>query len=145
MRNWKALALGTGITLLLGVGLCFPLKRMAARSQVKRVERDQQRHAARQQLKKIFDKIFIEGERPLGKNSPEGETIPIGEGRDPSGGGRWFVLGASYIWAVQNNGRDDDNWVYNNVITDGPGAIGARVTLEAELADFIRATAAAAR
>ena len=79
-----------------------------------------------------------------GWNTPEGETVPIGKGQDASGGGRWFVIGSDHIWAVQNNGKDDDNWALNNVKTYGPGAIGARVPVEAELADSIKTLGKAA-
>ena len=54
------------------------------------------------------------------------------------------MIGPDHIWAVQNNGRETDNWVYNNVITDGPGAIGARIPAESEFADSIKTLANAA-
>ena len=149
VRNWKKLALGSGILLVLLILLAYPLKRMAARARVKRErvleERGRQRRAAREQLKKIFDRIFIEGERPPGQTAPEGEIVPIGSGQNASGGGRWFVIGPDYIWAVHNNGADNDNWALNNVITDGPGAVGARVTAEVEVANSIKTLAKAAR
>ena len=106
-------------------------------------ERDKQRRIAREHLKKLFDRIFVEGERPAGKNTPEGEIIPFGNGHVATGGERWFVVGPSYVWAVQNNGRDDDNWVLNNVETGGPGAIGARVMAEEDVVDSIKTLAQA--
>ena len=145
VKNRLTLALGIGVSLFICIGLYFPLKWIAARGRARKAELGQQHRAARHQLKEIFDRIFIEGERPSGKNIPEGETLPIDNGHCASGSGRWFVIGPSYIWAVQDNGRDEDNWALNNVVTDGPGAIGARVMADPELADSIRTTAAAAR
>ena len=55
------------------------------------------------------------------------------------------MIEESYIWAVQNNGRDGDNWALNNVVTDGHGAIGARIAADPEWADYIRSTANAAK
>lgn len=138
VRNWKGLAIGGSSILLIVSVLAYPLLRRAERTQK---ERERLGRVAREQLKKIFDRIFVEGERPSGKNTPEGDIVPIGKGQDASGGGRWFVIGPTHIWAVQNNGRDDDNWVYNNVITDGPGAIGACVPVEPDVADTIRTLA----
>jgi 7-keto-8-aminopelargonate synthetase-like enzyme len=44
----------------------------------------------------------------------------------------------------RNNGRDTDNWLYNNVLTKGHGAVGARIPMDTELADYIRTEANAA-
>ena len=137
VRNWKGLALSGGILLILLI-LAYPLNRMATRAQA---EQEPQRRAARERLRKIFDRIMIEGERPGGKNTPDGGTVPIGKGQEATGIGRWFVISHDYIWAVQNNGKEEDNWTLNNVKTDGPGAIGARVLAEAELADSIKTLA----
>ena len=52
------------------------------------------------------------------------------------------MIGPSHVWAVQNNGRDDDNWALNNVETDGHGAIGAFIAADEELAETIRRLAA---
>jgi hypothetical protein len=134
VRNWKGLALGGGILLILLI-VAYQLNRVAARVQT---EAEPQRRAARERLRKIFDRIMVEGERPEGMNTTDGEIIPIGKGQDASGGGRWFVIGPDHIWAVQNNGKEDDNWALNNVKTYGPGAIGARIPVEAELADSIK-------
>ena len=142
VRNWKGVTIAVvGLLVVVSI-LARPLLRRAERTQK---ERAQQARAAREQLKKIFDRIFVEGERPGGKNTPDGDIVPIGKGpQDPSGGGRWFVIGETHIWAVQNNGREDDNWVYNNVVTDGPGAIGSCVAHEPDIADCIRSLADAA-
>jgi hypothetical protein len=144
VRNWKGLAVGGGILVVLLL-LIYPLKRLLQRSERTEAERDEQRRVARDNLKKVFDEIFAEGERPAGPNTPDGEIVPIGKGEDTYGGGRWFVIGDSHIWAVQNNGRDTDNWVYNNVTTKGHGAVGARIPINTELADYINTEASAAR
>lgn len=142
-RNWKGLAIGGGVLLMLLI-LIYPLKRFLQRSERAEAERDEQHRVARENLKQVFDRIFPEGERPAGPNTPEGEVVPIGKGEDAYGGGRWFVINDSHIWAVQNNGRDTDNWVYNNVTTTGHGAVGARIPMDTELAEYIRTEANAA-
>jgi len=145
-RNWYWVATGGLIVLILAVWLSSQLlKRRAAQVLARQEQQDQQRRFMYEQLKKIFDRIFVEGQRPAGKNKPEGEVIPLGHGQDDSGGGRWFVVGPSYIWAVHNNGRDDDNWALNNVITDGHGAIGAFIPADDELVDSVTRLAAGAK
>ncbi len=144
-KNGKALAIGGGILLLLLLILAWPFKLLLRKLEQAQAERDEQRRIARANLKNLFDKIFAEGERPSGPNVPEGRIVPIGIGEDSYGGGRWFVIGDSYIWAVQNNGRDEDNWVYNNVTTKGHGAVGARIAMDPEWADAIDTEANAAK
>jgi hypothetical protein len=141
-QNWKPLAIG-GLLFILAALLSVPLlNRRAARIQALQEQQREQRRFLYEQLKKIFDRIFVEGQRPAGKNKPEGEIVPLGRGQDDSGGGRWFVVGPSHVWAVQNNGRDEDNWALNNVVTDGHGAIGAFVPAEDELVGTIKRLAA---
>ncbi|HUJ11463.1 MAG TPA: hypothetical protein VL171_15720 [Verrucomicrobiae bacterium] len=137
IRKWKALAIIGGILLILAVLTPLVLRKVEMVQQ----ERDKERRVAREHLKKIFDQIFVQGERPSGKNTPEGEIIPFGNGH--VGGEQWFVVGPDYIWAVQNNARDDDNWVLNNVETGGPGAIGARVMTEQDIVSSIKTFAQA--
>ncbi|HUI08247.1 MAG TPA: hypothetical protein VL486_14705 [Verrucomicrobiae bacterium] len=143
-KNWKKLAIGGGILLGLLI-LATLLKYVLGMSARVEAARDQNRRLARAELKKVFDRILADGERPPGENTPEGEIVPIGKGEDASGGGRWFVIGDAYIWAVQNNGRDGDNWELNNVVTQGRGAIGARVAMDPELADYINSVSNAAQ
>jgi hypothetical protein len=140
-QHWIGLAIGAGAFLVV-IGVLKYVLGMSARAEA---EREENRRAARLELKTAFDRIFADGERPAGENTPEGEIVPIGRGEDDSGGGRWFVIGEEYIWAVQNNGRDGDQWEYNNVVTKGRGAIGARIASDTEWADYIRSTANAAR
>ena len=136
-KNKTLLAIGGGVLLLLLI-LAYPFKLLLQKSGISEAKRDEQRRVARDKLKKVFDRIFAEGERPTGDNTPEGEVVPIGKGEDSYGGGRWFVICDAHIWAVQNNGRDTDNWVYNNVVTTGHGAVGARIPMDPELADYIK-------
>jgi len=143
-RNWKILAVSGGI-LLIAALLAYPLKRVLQKAEHTEAERDELRRVAREKLKKVFDRIFAEGERPGGQNAPDGDIVPVGRGEDNYGGGRWFVIGDSYIWAVQNNGREDDNWVYNNVVTKGHGAVGARIPIDPELVDYIQSEATVTR
>jgi hypothetical protein len=143
--NWEGLAIGGGILLLLLLILPYPFKRLLQKLKKAEAQRDEQRRVACANLKKLFDRIFAEGERPAGPNAPEGRIVPIGKGEESYGGGRWFVIGDAHIWAVQNNGRDEDNWVYNNVTTKGRGAVGARIAMDSEWADAIDAEANAAK
>jgi hypothetical protein len=140
-QHWKGLAIGGGMLLLISLVGAYSVRRIMQKLEQIETARNEQRRVAREKLKKVFERIFMEGERPKGQNVPEGEVIPIGKGEDAYGGGRWFVDGDSDIWAVQNNGRDDDNWVYNNVITKGHGAVGARIPMDTELADYIKTEA----
>ena len=144
-KNWKGLAIGIGILGLLLLALAYPFKRLRQKMGQAQAQRDTQRRVASANLKKLFDRIFAEGERPQGPNVPEGRIIPIGKGEDSYGGGRWFVIGDVHIWAVQNNGRDEDNWLYNNVTTKGRGAVGARIPVDPEWANAIDAEANAAK
>ncbi len=144
-KNGKGFAIGIGILVLLLLALAYPFKLLMRKMGQAQAQREDQRRAARQNLKKLFDKIFAEGERPTGPNIPEGKIIPIGQGEDSYGGGRWFIIGIEHIWAVQNNGGDRDNWTYNNVTTKGRGAVGARISMDSEWADAINAGANAAK
>jgi hypothetical protein len=144
-QNWYWVATGGLVVVVLAVWVSSQLlKRHAAEVLARQDQQDQQRRFMFEQLKKIFDRIFVEGQRPGGKNEPEGEIVPLGRGKDDSGGGRWFVIGPTEIWAVHNNGRDGDNWSLNNVVTDGHGAIGAFIPADDELADSVRRLAVGA-
>jgi len=83
------------------------------------------RRAIVQRVKEIAHEIRETGERPEGMNDPDGDRLF--DTQDIYGGGDWFVVGPEYLWHVQNNGMDGDNWSYNNVRTGGAGAIGYRV------------------
>lgn len=85
-------------------------------------------------LQKIIKQIQT-GERPGGENIPSGNQF-YGK-PDIYGGGEWIVIGSEWIWYVQNNGMDGDNWSCNNVRTGGAGAIGWRIPFEQLLADKI--------
>ena len=144
-RNWKGLAIGGGILLAIVLILIYPFKRLLQKLRQAEAHRNEQRRVACANLKKLFDRIFAEGDRPPGPNAPEGRIVPIGKGEESYGAGRWFVIGDAHIWAVQNNGRDEDNWLYNNVTTKGRGAVGARIPMDSEWADAIDAEANAAK
>jgi len=68
------------------------------------------------------------GERPDGQNEVSGKTLAE-RGREQQiyGGGDWIVDAGDFLWFVQNNGADGDDWSCNNVRTGGAGAIGWRV------------------
>lgn len=94
--------------------------------------------AAKNQLKEISEKIKNNGERPDGDNYAEGEEISIDVSGRIYGGGDWFVIGKEFIWYVQNNGMDGDNWSNNNVRTGGAGAIGWRIPHTKDMENKIR-------
>jgi len=83
-------------------------------------------------LAAIKNEIRRSGEYPEGSHTPDGNRIA--DTQDIYGGGDWFVIGNEYIWYVQNNGMDGDNWGANNVRTGGAGAIGWRIGFSADLA-----------
>jgi len=74
------------------------------------------------------EKMRVEGEKIQNPLNPE----------NPWGGGEWWVIQPEWIWHVQNNGFDGDNWSVNNVYTGGAGAIGHRVPYSDDLAAQIR-------
>lgn len=91
---------------------------------------------ARARVKEIARSIIDQGDRPANAGIVQGETLL--DTQDIYGGGDWFVLQPDAIWYVQNNGRDGDNWSYNNVATGGAGAMGWRIPLDQALADDLR-------
>ena len=101
-----------------------------------RIKAAEARTAAREELRTIARRIQDTGSMPEGDNRPDGERIS--DTRNIYGGGDWFVIGIEYIWYVQNNGADGDDWTRNNVRTGGAGAVGWRVSYDAQLADRLR-------
>lgn len=53
------------------------------------------------------------------------------------GGGEWFVQDGNFVWYVQNNGGDGDNWAVNNIFTGGAGAIGWKASITSEMEPLI--------
>lgn len=53
------------------------------------------------------------------------------------GGGMWFHADENYLYIVQNNGHDGDNWSWNNYRTGGAGAICKRFQMCDEVREFI--------
>jgi len=100
--------------------------------------RDAKKNAAIRRTE-IAQTIRETGETPEGDNSPEGDRIM--DTQDIVGGGDWFVVGGDYIWYVQNNGMDGDNWAANNVRTGGAGARGWRIQFDAALAEELASIA----
>lgn len=103
------------------------------------------RREARARLEAIVRRIHNEGTYPAQiERRPAGETFALH--RDPSaplyGGGTWLVIDAAggHIWSLLGNGADGDDWSRNNL----PSTIACFLPYTAELADEIRARAAAA-
>jgi len=97
------------------------------------------KRAIAQRVKEIAHEIRETGERPSGLNAPAGDRLF--DTQDIYGGGDWFVAGPEYLWYVQNNGMDGDNWGLNNVRTGGAGAIGYRISATSPLTAELRGLA----
>lgn len=86
------------------------------------------------------------GEMP---QMPQGSIVLQGENlldtMNVYGGGEMFVIDDQWIWHVQNNGGDGDNWGVNNIRTGGAGAIGRRIPFDQTIADRLRALDAKAK
>lgn len=110
------------------------------RARIAQEERDAKEKAYQEKMQKISS--FFEGaEYPQEEDSIILEGERIEHPRHPQniyGGGEWWVIQKEWIWNVQNNGMDGDNWAYNNIRTGGAGAIGHRVPYNEELAELIR-------
>lgn len=93
---------------------------------------------ARRRVKEIQTMIVAQGKRPADAGIVRGELLL--DTQDVYGGGDWFVLQpeAGWIWYIQNNGADGDDWSRNNVGTGGAGAIGWRIPFDEELAEELR-------
>lgn len=53
------------------------------------------------------------------------------------GGGMWFHADENYLYIVQNNGHDGDDWSWNNYRTGGAGAICKRFQMCDEVREFL--------
>jgi hypothetical protein len=106
---------------------------------IARLEQAQKAKAAKARVAEIAKRIQDTGERPEGDNRPAGERMF--DTQNIYGGGDWFVVGPEWIWYVQNNGADGDNWSLNNVVTGGAGAIGWRIPFDQALAHELRTLA----
>ena len=89
-------------------------------------------------IQKEMKELFLSGEYVRGDNedpklSLEGEKIMISEEGIIYGLGSWAVIEEEYVWIVENNGHDGDNWSLNNIRTGGAGAIGRRVEKTEEI------------
>jgi len=119
--------------------VCRPATEAEAAPLVARREAARRRKQAAAELAAIAARIRDTGERPEGPAIAEGDRL-VWDGAESViyGGGRWFTLGAEWIWSIANNGADGDDWSVNNVRTGGAGAVGWRVAAAAELAAEIR-------
>lgn len=75
------------------------------------------------------------GERPQSTDQPAGRIVNLTP-RDLYGTGEWFVVQPDWVWFIQANGMDGDDWSKNNL----PGCIGWRVPYTAELAEKLEQT-----
>jgi hypothetical protein len=90
--------------------------------------------AYNKEKKAIKDYILDHPER---SNPPHNcAKVRLLDASDIYGGGDWFEIDREKgeIWYCKNNGRDGDDWSYNNVSTWGAGAIGVRIPFEQEIA-----------
>jgi hypothetical protein len=123
---------------------CYCYYREATREETSTLEAQEAEVQARAEAEKarnqavdaIKSKIIEHGECPDGLHDVDGERLI--DTQNLYGGGSWFMITATHIWYIRNNGMDGDNWSLNNVRTGGAGAIGHRITYSAELANEIR-------
>jgi hypothetical protein len=96
----------------------------------RKAEADRQKEIAA-----LHREIRAAGQAPDGWNEPAGDVLL--DTFTVYGGGERFVLDreGGWLWSIQNNGADGDNWAYNNVVTGGAGAIGWRVEARADLVE----------
>ena len=94
-----------------------------------------------QALAALRDTFRRLGERPM---AAAGQPMAVDGERlldtqHSYGGGDWWVIQPDAIWYIVNNGRDGDDWSYNNVRTGGAGAIGWRRPYDPAVAEQLRA------
>jgi hypothetical protein len=107
---------------------------------VEREAAHKQKADAKKRRVEIKDLIMKKGKMPKGSNRLRGDRVLMSNKRMTLyGGGSWFVIEEPrWIWYVQNNGADGDNWSHNNVETGGAGAMGWRIRYDALLAGEIK-------
>jgi hypothetical protein len=90
-------------------------------------------------LRQISEQIQKTGERPSGTFRLSGPEYDFTSNPDARiyGAGEWFIVDEEFIWYVQSNGMDGDDWSRNNIRTGGAGAIGWRIPYEKTIADEI--------
>jgi hypothetical protein len=111
---------------------CRPSTDEEAAPRIAEIKRAEQAKEAREQLIAIARQIQGDGERPKDVDYPtEGEKIVLTKGHYQDN--EWLIIAADYIWRILYNGRDGDDWSYNNFA----GEIGDRVPFTQELADRI--------
>lgn len=59
------------------------------------------------------------------------------EGHNIYGGGKYLHITDKYVYLIQNNGHDGDDWSQNNYMTGGAGAIATRIDVTAEVNDIL--------
>ncbi len=97
----------------------------------KSIEKENKIKIAKLELNKIKNYIKNNGEFPNGNFSPNGKILC--DTFNIYGSGDKFIIDDLYIWYIQNNGMDGDNWSNNNIKTGGAGAIGFRIVKTTEL------------
>ena len=125
---------------------CIPFLTQEHKDNVK------QRSETKQKLSQVFDKkdkiintfFRTKGTKP---NSPRktndtpitltGQTIQHGKDPKDNGRGYWYVIQEDYIWYVQNRSHDGDNWLFNNIYSNGSLGVGYRIPYNEKLAQTI--------
>jgi len=64
------------------------------------------------------------------------EEIGI-DGHNIYGGGKYLLIDNNYLYIIQNNGHDGDDWSRNNYGTGGAGAIATRIKIDNTLTDWM--------
>lgn len=119
---------------------CYYYYREATEDEIVRLETEEraekERREAWRELDRIYKDIWNSGEFPQTATTEEikGERVFLcSEDVLLVGGGHWITINNQYIWAVQNNSADGDNWGASNV----GGTLACRIAFNQELADTI--------
>ena len=96
-----------------------------------------ERKAAYKLHESEFRALFAEADMPAAEVVLNGEILL--DTFNIYGGGWQIVIDERYVWLVDNNGMDGDDWSRNNIRTGGAGAIGRYLPRTDELEAQARA------
>jgi hypothetical protein len=102
---------------------------------------DTELETKRDELKNRIDEAFKNAEYPTEEKQIQIDGKDYEDPTTPKniyGGGSWYTVTEKYIYFVQNNGADGDDWGRNNIATAGAGAIGIRIQYNKEIEDLIK-------
>lgn len=101
---------------------------------------DEAKSELKQTLNSLFsESTYISEEEAKTLIAEKGILFPAIDilGHDIYGGGRYLHITDKFIYLVQNNGHDSDDWSRNNYTTGGAGAIATRINHTEKAHDFL--------